>query len=86
MWSESITTKNTWDVKSKISNLIFHIVILDAEEYCKVLTFIVITGRKKDSKITFVSRYMSRRLLKMGENVIGFKNLAYSSELSYQNC
>lgn len=53
------------------------------EEYCKVLTFIVIIGRKKDSKMTFVSRYMSRRLLKMEKNVAGFKNLACSSELSY---
>lgn len=42
--------------------------MLDAEEeYCKILTFVVSIGRKKDSKITFVSRYMSRRSLKMGK-------------------
>lgn len=77
IWSESITTTNAQDVKSKISNLIFHIVMLDAEEeYCKALTFIVIIGRKKCSKITFVSRYMSRRLLKIGKNVTVFKKFS----------
>lgn len=39
----------------------------DAEEYCKILTFIVIIGRKKSSKMTFVSTYISRILLKTGK-------------------
>lgn len=37
-------------------------------------------GEKKDGKVAFVSRCMSRRLLRMGENVTGLKNLACSLE------